>query len=647
MADETPDNDYDPEEEFVFEDDEETGVSRSTRRTALPAPAPASKLPWILALLLLLLLLAASGAAWHFYNEAQKPGEGTDLGPLEAALQGRFGDVESALREGDLAALAARDAKLKADLLRMLADGATEEEWTAHLAAAEKTPYAGLRGAAIVANQPPVILGGPGGSVGAGTLLERGIAVSDPEGDRIDLVLEKGPSGARIERRDGEFMLVWQAPGSASGEVSFLLAATDSAGNKVDREVKVKVLRNAAPQLLTSQLYYRPYVPFTGTIEARDGDGDKVSFELIDAPDRLRLDAVSGIIAWEPGMERGDKNVRLRLSDGKVEVEATLRLIERAGSGDISVRIDNPTNGQRFSTRVIDLNGQITSRVAVEKVNVVLNGVEQRLRLGRDGSFSEKVVLRAGRNELIVKAEAGEDYGAAAVAVQCGVKPSRILATLTWDQEYDADLYVDQPNGEIVYYSYKNTRLGGQLDVDNRQGYGPENYSITGDLPGGLYRIRVNFFEDNDDQLGKPLAQGPCEWHVRVILDEGTANERVQDFEGTMPRVGDWEEVVELQIDGPAPARKPSASLGVRLDEEGRIASVSQHWRAAGLPEQGTIRYITITDAKGNGVRAVVRTQEDLEVILANLEIGETVQVECRDRSGGAVTPRLLEVIAP
>ncbi len=650
MADEgTSENTgYDPEEEFVFEDDDETSASkRLTGRVVAPPPpvaARGSKLPWILCLLLLLLLLGAGAAAYHFYTQAQLGGTG--YGPLEASLKGEYTTVSSELpgSESLLSDLAKRDADLYGRLQTLLRDGGSEEEWQAYLAAAANSPYAGLRGPAQAKNQAPQIVEIPGGSIDAGALFERRVQVSDAEGDKVEVVLVKGPQGASVAFRDGAWRLRWQAPQGSSGAIAFLVAATDAQGNRTESGVAVEVIPNKPPRLLSSQFRYRPYIPFTGLVEAVDPDGDPISFRLVEGPDRIRLDSLRGTLAWEPKLSRGTHKLRVAVSDGKAETVGEILLLEKSSSGNITVRIDNPSNGQTFNERVIALEGQVDSRVQVDEVNVVLNGTAQRLRLAADGSFKEKVVLRAGRNELIVKANSGEDYGAAAVAVTCSVKPSRMLATLTWDQEYDADLYVVQPNGEVVYYPYKNSRLGGVLDVDNVQGYGPENYTITASLPAGVYQIRVNFFSDNRDELGSTLAQGPCDWNVRLILDEGTPEESVQDFRGSLAKVGDWQDVTEVSVLGTPASPYRGASLGVTLKTGNELATTRATWTDAGLPQTGTLRYILLPDRLGNETKAVVRNQADLDMIQANLEVGTTVAVICNNSDNVEITRRVRTV---
>ncbi|MDR2701467.1 MAG: DUF2135 domain-containing protein [Spirochaetaceae bacterium] len=70
-----------------------------------------------------------------------------------------------------------------------------------------------------------------------------------------------------------------------------------------------------------------------------------------------------------------------------------------------------------------------------------------------------------------------------------------VIVTLSWDNLADVDLHVKDPSGEEIYYSHKTSRSGGELDFDNREGYGPEHiYWPTGAAPDGTYEVYVNFY---------------------------------------------------------------------------------------------------------------------------------------------------------
>ena len=73
-----------------------------------------------------------------------------------------------------------------------------------------------------------------------------------------------------------------------------------------------------------------------------------------------------------------------------------------------------------------------------------------------------------------------------------------IVLIINWNtNNTDVDLHVVEPTGEECYYSNRNTKIGGKLTIDVRQGYGPEMYVLRHAVD-GRYRVRLNYFADDD-----------------------------------------------------------------------------------------------------------------------------------------------------
>jgi hypothetical protein len=58
--------------------------------------------------------------------------------------------------------------------------------------------------------------------------------------------------------------------------------------------------------------------------------------------------------------------------------------------------------------------------------------------------------------------------------------------TLIWDTDADLDLHVIEPGGKEIYWEEQKGKKGGELDVDNTKGFGPENiyWLVESDGPG-------------------------------------------------------------------------------------------------------------------------------------------------------------------
>jgi hypothetical protein len=70
-----------------------------------------------------------------------------------------------------------------------------------------------------------------------------------------------------------------------------------------------------------------------------------------------------------------------------------------------------------------------------------------------------------------------------------------LQASLTWNTTADLDLWVEEPDGTtIAYYNSVSSTTGGQLDVDDVDGYGPENIFYEETPPAGTYTVKVDHF---------------------------------------------------------------------------------------------------------------------------------------------------------
>lgn len=112
--------------------------------------------------------------------------------------------------------------------------------------------------------------------------------------------------------------------------------------------------------------------------------------------------------------------------------------------------------------------------------------------------------------------------------------------TLLWDTQVDLDLHVTEPGGAQLFWKVKGkpTARGGMLDVDNVQGFGPENvFWIHGEGPSGEYRWYVEYYG------GFGGYDQPTHWRVR-IKQHGTE----QVVEGRLRKIGEKSKVFTLKF---------------------------------------------------------------------------------------------------
>lgn len=116
-----------------------------------------------------------------------------------------------------------------------------------------------------------------------------------------------------------------------------------------------------------------------------------------------------------------------------------------------------------------------------------------------------------------------------------------VQVTLTWYANADIDLYVEDPNGDLVYYDNTQVPSGGQLDRDNMcsnfEMGKPENiFWPTGSAPPGVYKVSVNYYSDCG-------GVGAVRWTVRTVV-EGD----VKTYTGVLNSVGETQEVTTFEI---------------------------------------------------------------------------------------------------
>ena len=135
--------------------------------------------------------------------------------------------------------------------------------------------------------------------------------------------------------------------------------------------------------------------------------------------------------------------------------------------------------------------------------------------------------------------------------------------TLLWDSNADIDLHVIEPGGKEIFWNDTKGRFGGELDVDNVEGFGPENIywlklgtdgsKELGPGPPGEYRWFVEYYGGN---RGIPV---PTRWKVRV-KHEG----RVEIFQGrlTVPKARSRNFILRMTDADASSLEKASASAG-------------------------------------------------------------------------------------
>ncbi len=197
-----------------------------------------------------------------------------------------------------------------------------------------------------------------------------------------------------------------------------------------------------------------------------------------------------------------------------------------------TVDIEEPMGG--WSTdRIVEVKGVISDE-SISRVTLVVNGFSRSIDAAA-GKFKATIVVSKGNNTVEVLARNKAGQGRDSVSFFSDVPPVDMQVVLTWDTDgTDVDLHVTDPKGEECFYSHKVTELGGKLDVDDTDGFGPEVFTLAHAISGD-YKVDLKYFSSHGH------AQTVCK--VQVVLFEGTDREKRIEFDKILTKTGDKERV--------------------------------------------------------------------------------------------------------
>lgn len=191
------------------------------------------------------------------------------------------------------------------------------------------------------------------------------------------------------------------------------------------------------------------------------------------------------------------------------------------------LKLTTPHNGWSTS-RLIPVKGETSSTEKL--VRVVYNGIPFVLPVN-NGNFERNFVASPGINNIYAESmNASGEIAKDQVSFYSKAPSKAMKIILTWDTNgTDVDLWVIEPTGEKCYYGYRDTKIGGSLDVDITNGYGPEVYTLASGVK-GTYTIQVHSYSD--------YRNPQTEAKIFVVLHEGTPKEIVKEYETMLTQTG-------------------------------------------------------------------------------------------------------------
>ena len=276
--------------------------------------------------------------------------------------------------------------------------------------------------------------------------------------------------------------------------------------------------------------------PVSGTVDrayqrvrAMVGGGSKTAL--------LTMNGISSLIAVQDSrintevvLERGDNTIELMAWDdsgsfGRDSVDV------KYVSPPPEIEIHKPLDGDLFDTThslVVEVTGKIKAQARLAETFLFLNGSPRRIEVSEQGSFSQPVVLIRKSNRI--KIEALDIFGKTDTSEDITVKtvnlaPKDIVVYLTWDQpDVDMDLHIRGPNDEHTYYAaldpFESSEAipMGALDLDDKNGFGPEVFSMSGGAR-GRYTIEAYYHYSPDNT--------PSQAQVTVVLYPAEPSRRI------------------------------------------------------------------------------------------------------------------------
>lgn len=173
------------------------------------------------------------------------------------------------------------------------------------------------------------------------------------------------------------------------------------------------------------------------------------------------------------------------------------------------------SNGSTVSI-VVQFNANASAEIAGYYINIEGSSIYYKVPVSEipsNGILSIPVglpsVLEAG--QFCVNVMTYNSSGQTSNVVQQCVNVVRLGSgslqiNLAWNTDAtDIDLHVIDPSGFEIYYADDySPATQGQLDRDDINGFGPENIYWNDKAPDGVYKVYINYYDDDNSYTGRP-----------------------------------------------------------------------------------------------------------------------------------------------
>lgn len=176
---------------------------------------------------------------------------------------------------------------------------------------------------AVFDNQDPVITGQPITTAQVNTAYSYQVKVTDSIDDLLSFKLMDAPVEITINASSG--LINWDVTKSAYEQEPVTVGVFDGRGGMATQQFVIAVSGGQSQAFNITPIFVStpPSVASVGTtlyyhVQARDPDGDSLTFDLPLGPHGMVIDAATGLLGWLPQLNQaGMQQVVIRVNDGK------------------------------------------------------------------------------------------------------------------------------------------------------------------------------------------------------------------------------------------------------------------------------------------------------------------------------------------
>jgi len=266
-------------------------------------------------------------------------------------------------------------------------------------------------------NTPPVIGSTPLTSAAVGATYFYGVAATDADADLLTYSLSSAPTGMAIDPTTG--VIVWTPVAGQEGTNAVVVSVTDGNGGNVSQSFDVVTaagVSNLAPTITSTPGFFASVGElYSYDADATDPESAALTYELLQSPTGMTIDANSGLIEWTPAAgDLGTSIVRIVARDpagaGSIqEFSLTVLPANNAPVINSTPPATVPSGGvYRYDVLATDADGEfLTYELTTAPAGMLIDGVGRIFWVptdGQVGSNSVEVLVRDPRGGVATQA---------------------------------------------------------------------------------------------------------------------------------------------------------------------------------------------------------------------------------------------------